>query len=312
MGADNLDEKPILAFDWQSLTLEQQQSIQQQTGEIRERLRRSAQDIWEIGQRLTVVRSQLKHGQFDTWLKVEFGWSRRTAYNFISVYEAFKDRANFAQLDIATSALYLMSSPSTPPQVRDETLKRALKGEKITHKTVRQALDDQSTQQSPNELKSGPNIVAIIPKASVLPAEGLADSEPMSQLTTETIRPGWYRLGTQHQLFCGDTASPTFFDRFSYASLVLAITSNDWDHDWIVEKADSVIILRESALADMSIEQLISTFSKVGETVVFPWLPHGSLVTIAHQLGRKIIAGDPDPVRCTQAVAALELSLIKV
>jgi len=48
--------------------------------------------------RLVDVRSRLKHGQFETWLKAEFGWSRRTAYNF--VYETFAERANLAQIDI--------------------------------------------------------------------------------------------------------------------------------------------------------------------------------------------------------------------
>jgi len=37
---------------------------------------------------------------FETWLKAEFGWSRRTAYNFINVYETFAERANLAQIDI--------------------------------------------------------------------------------------------------------------------------------------------------------------------------------------------------------------------
>jgi hypothetical protein len=75
----------VTGFDYEILDSEQRQVIQQRTGEIKERLRRSAQDIWEIGQKLADVRSRLKHGHFETWLKAEFGWSRRTAYNFINV-----------------------------------------------------------------------------------------------------------------------------------------------------------------------------------------------------------------------------------
>ncbi|GAB1538917.1 hypothetical protein NUACC21_15820 [Scytonema sp. NUACC21] len=44
-------------------------------------------------------------------LKAEFGWSRRTACNFINVYEAFGECANLAQVDIATTALYLLFVP---------------------------------------------------------------------------------------------------------------------------------------------------------------------------------------------------------
>jgi hypothetical protein len=91
----------VTGFDYEILDSEQRIVVQQRTGEIKERLRRSAQDIWEIGQKLAQVRSWLKHGQFETWLKAEFGWSRRTAYNFINVYEALAEPANLAQIDIA-------------------------------------------------------------------------------------------------------------------------------------------------------------------------------------------------------------------
>jgi len=87
------------------------------------------------------VRSRLKHGQFETWLKAEFGWSRRTAYNFINVYETFAERANLAQIDIATSALYLLAAPSTPQNVRNEFMQRAKEGETVTHKSLRRVIE---------------------------------------------------------------------------------------------------------------------------------------------------------------------------
>ena len=111
-------------FDYETLTLEQRNLVMQRTGEIQERLQRSAQDIWEIGQRIADVRDELKHGQFEAWLKAEFNWSRRTAYNFINVYETFGERANLAQLDIASSALYLLAAPSTPDELRQEYLRK--------------------------------------------------------------------------------------------------------------------------------------------------------------------------------------------
>ena len=43
-------------FDYETLTLEQRNLVMQRTGEIQERLQRSAQDICEIGQRIADVR----------------------------------------------------------------------------------------------------------------------------------------------------------------------------------------------------------------------------------------------------------------
>ena len=326
------DEEPVLGFDYASLGLVQQQHIQQKTVEIRERLRRSAQDIWEIGQRLVEVRSHLKHGQFDIWLKAEFGWSRRTAYNFISIYETFDKSATVAQMNATMSALYLMSAPSTSENVRSEILEREQQGERITRKMVRDAVRKEqriqtrkslvqgnsvplnetlstlsglrqksvpSATEPPNAIvqRSTPEIIAVIPKATQ---------------TSHQVYPGWYQLGLQHQLFCGDTAQAKFFNRIPYTALILGITSDDWDHDWIIERADNIIILRESAIAQNSVERIISTFSKVGDVIVFPWLPYAAMVAMANALNRKVLAGDPNPQRCAQAIAATHLNAVPV
>lgn len=335
----------VHAFDYTLLSSAKRKHIQNQTGEIRARLRRTAQDIWEIGQRLTDVRSQLKHGQFDAWIKAEFGWSRRTAYNFLSVYEAFPESANFAQVDIAVSALYLMAAPSTSPKLRNQILERAQQGEKITRKLLRQAMGDQSqnkNQANRAEARSGEGIVsvasesgtdlevspqqivALIPKgasAQISSADRFSSpaasstvaplhhSSLRTTLAPKTLQSGWHNLGEQHRLFFGDTASPQFFADLPHASLILAITSSDWAHDWVIEKTDSAIVLSEAALAELSLSQVISTFSKPGEIVVFPWLPDAEMIAIAYQLGRIVVAGDVDPQRCTQAMAQFEVTL---
>jgi hypothetical protein len=60
---------------------------------------------------LEKFRSLLNSYLYSATPKAEFGWSRRIAYNFINVYAAFGERANLAQIDIATSALYLLAAP---------------------------------------------------------------------------------------------------------------------------------------------------------------------------------------------------------
>ena len=133
---------PITAlFDYDSLEVGQRSIVQQRTGEIRERLRRSAQDVWEIGQKLADVRSRLKYGQFLTWIKAEFGWSQRTAYNFINVYETFGDRfANLAKVNIATSLLYQLASPSVPEELREQILRAAEQGDTMTAQELRDTI----------------------------------------------------------------------------------------------------------------------------------------------------------------------------
>ena len=73
-------------------------------------------------------------------------------------------------------------------------------------------------------------------------------------------------------MLCGDTASPQFVECVPFAALAIAITSDDWDHDWLIERAKTVIVFPESDLEEQLIEQLVKIFSKPGEAVIFPWL----------------------------------------
>jgi Protein of unknown function (DUF3102) len=310
-------------FDYQVLPSAQRLVVQQRTGEIRERLQRSAQDIWEIGQRLADVRAQLKHGQFDVWLKAEFGWSRRTAYNFINVYETFQERANLAQIDIATSALYLLAAPSTPQEVRDEYLQQAQQGKKVTHKGLRETLERDRlpalTPSSPAapDSRDRLEIVTLIPRAqsaltSALPnvidvtAEAIAEKKPLPSL-----KPGWYGVG-EHRLFYGDTASADFYETIPDAAFALAATASDWDHDWLVDGAKSVMIMPESELQGHLVEQLVQLFSQPQDVVLFPWLPDRQMMAIGHRLGRRVVAGDSSLERCQMAIGAMGMEAVRL
>ena len=326
MGKLDKQEDIVTHFDYGVLEPKQRSIVEQRTGEIRERLRRSAQDIWEIGQMLADVRTELKHGQFDAWLKAEFNWSRRTAYNFINVYETFRDRANLAQIDIATSALYLLAAPSTPQAVREQYLQEAKTGKKITYKDLYGTLK-QEKSPSPSETietiedfrdsAAKPEIVAVIPRQTIdveaISAATIAttDEIPMHTVSPPTlIQPGWYSLADRHLVFCGDTASPEFFNRLPQVTLALAVTAEDWDHDWLVEVAQNVMILQPGSLKKNTLENLITMFSEPQEVIVFPWLPDDQMIAIAHQLQRRVVAGDMSPERCYRAIAALGLKAI--
>ena len=342
MAKANNSKDIVTHFDYEVLEPTQRALVRQYTGEIQDRLRRTAQDIWEIGQRLANVRDHLQHGQFDAWLKAEFGWSRRTAYNFINVYESFGEQATLGELDIATSALYLLAAPSTPKSVRQQYLEKAQSGEKLTHKDLKQALKGTKSKKtkSKNSIGSsspatatdtvaGPEIVAVISREIVqqqdlvtedVAGDGLVQSPVESSPTFATqssiqpgdVQPGWYLLDNRHFLFCGDTASPKFYQSIPDAAFALAATANDWDHDWLVDSATTVLILPEAMLQGQPLEQTITLYTQPNDVVIFPWLPHPEMLAIAHQLNRKVFAGDQRPERCYQAIAASGLTAVSI
>jgi len=91
-------------FDYSTLDPQASQFVQQQTGEIRALMKRTAQDIIEVGQKLTQVKKQLGHGRFRDWLHAEFEWSVSAATRFMQVSERFQfvNLANLYQVGLNT------------------------------------------------------------------------------------------------------------------------------------------------------------------------------------------------------------------
>jgi hypothetical protein len=95
----------------------------------------------EIGRRLDACKFIVGHGNWGRWLKEEFDWSERTAQSLINVYDMAKSKsANFSDLGLPLSALYLLASPSTPPEAVDEVVERAEAGEIIKLADVQETI----------------------------------------------------------------------------------------------------------------------------------------------------------------------------
>jgi len=175
----------IQGFDYAVLTSEVQIFIQSKTSELKSLMRRSAQDIIDIGQKLTEVKEQLGHGNFRAWLKAEFDWSVRTAARFMQVATQFKC-ANLAHLNIAVSALYLLAKPSTPEKARQEALELAKEGDNITHTKAKTIVSRYKELAEPNDLK--PATIDISAKATK--GNSLTPSQPcQSQQTHSQLEP---------------------------------------------------------------------------------------------------------------------------
>ncbi|MEM6614171.1 MAG: DUF3102 domain-containing protein [Cyanobacteria bacterium P01_C01_bin.72] len=302
----------IVNFNYQDLNSQQRSEIERATAAIRERLRKAAQDIWEIGRMLSEVQSQLQRGQFDDWIKSEFDWSRRTAYKFISVYKRFDHSINLEEVNIATSALYLLAAESTPEEVREEFIQKAQEGEKVTHQQVLRVVKKAKAESTENPQESS-QVDNQESEPQSQKAIALTDSleKPLTVSTLDTnpttqpkliIESGWYQLPSSHHLFCGDTALPEFTNCTPYSTLAIAITTDDWAHDWLIEKAKTVVVFPESEYDRQKLTGLIVMFSAAEDKIILPWLPHPEMIAIAYQLGRQVYAGDVDIAKCQAAV----------
>ena len=103
--------------------------------------RRVIADVVEIGRRLNDAKNRLGHGKFLTWLVAEFGWSERTAENFMRVYDLYRKSEKFADLQVPISALYLLAAPSTPDKALEEVATRIGNGNDVSLAEVKDIID---------------------------------------------------------------------------------------------------------------------------------------------------------------------------
>ena len=80
-------ELVVVGFNYDLLETKLADKVRTAADRIRERVQKTVEDIIEIGNDLLAIKEALPHGQFLPWLRAEFGWSERSAQNFMSVAE---------------------------------------------------------------------------------------------------------------------------------------------------------------------------------------------------------------------------------
>jgi len=114
---------------------------------IRSLGKRVIADIIEIGRRLTDAKRIAGHGNWLPWLEREFGWTDRTALNFMRVHELAMKSETVSDLDIPVRGLYLLAAPSTPDEARAQVIARAEGGEALSVADIARTVDEVRNKQ---------------------------------------------------------------------------------------------------------------------------------------------------------------------
>jgi hypothetical protein len=122
---------------------------------VRGQIRKSIRAIIEIGNELIAMKEQLSHGEFGAWIRSEFGWTDRTARNFMAVAEHLGDKTEIiSDSHITPTAAYLLAAPSTPEVVRSKAILLGAGGTKITQVLVRELVAEH--RKRPKGKRKGP------------------------------------------------------------------------------------------------------------------------------------------------------------
>lgn len=312
-------------FDYSQLEEETSVFVREQTEEIRGLMRRTAQGIVDIGQKLLEIKEKLGHGNFLNWLKKEFDWSELTAQRFMQVARQFKSH-NLLDLEIAPSALYILSAPSTQEEVREEALARAQAGEKITYKTAKEIKQnhqptskvkkDEKVEKEKEKIEPETQSVSDM-RVSIVDRSRTRETSPKQEIlavipkqTTdkgkEVVRRGsWHQLGEKHLLYCGEPNSPQFKQRLP-EKIALSIAfppTSEWQLATPIRANSSIAFFSHYEDVDLvsfreMIQRALELYTEGNESVVFSFCPEPKLLTIAHQLGCRCFIAEPDIEKC--------------
>ena len=316
-------------FDYSSLDADLSAYLREKTTGIKQLVRRSGQDIINIGQSLIDVKGRLEHGQFYLWLEAEIGLNYRTANRFMSVAERFKSE-QLLDLDILPSALYELSAPSVPETATEEALLRAKQGEKINVSTAKQikskhTASDVADESTTVENKAKDTVRQVSrdrsakqDKASVLetntpsvPAviEPIENDTKEQQIIKVIPQQNLYSLG-EHLLFCGDPNSPQFTRHLDSISLSLTFP-NQKNWTFAYDEADSEVKFYSRYDRDIDVELLLEAVERYikittdgGDDISICFIPHPNILLLAHRLGCRCLIGEPNRIKCEAVITA--------
>lgn len=95
--------------------------IRNVAGRIRERHANIVKNILATGNDLKEVKDKLKRGHFTGWLEAEFGWSDRTAQNYMQAARVFGNIAHVAEA-LQPASIYKLAARNTPEAVRESVI----------------------------------------------------------------------------------------------------------------------------------------------------------------------------------------------
>jgi hypothetical protein len=121
-------------FDYSLVDVEIAKDARAVAEKIRADQRRLTAAVIETGLELRKIRDRLGHGLFGQWLEAEFGWTARTAQNYMAAAAAFGSKCETVSY-LPPACIYKLAAPSTPIETRNEIVRRIEAGENISATT---------------------------------------------------------------------------------------------------------------------------------------------------------------------------------
>lgn len=123
--------KEIAVFDYSDFPDNIKGKLIRLAGQIKRASVEHVEKIFELGEIISEAHELMagagRDGAFNPWVEKECGFSRRTAYNYLRVFQTFGKKCATLHT-LSPTALYTLSAPETPKAAVEEAKKVAAKG----------------------------------------------------------------------------------------------------------------------------------------------------------------------------------------
>lgn len=169
----------IKTFDYDGIDPEPKSQLIYLAAEAHRETSTHVESAVRLGQVLAQAQAILStlgcKGKFSSWVELECGFSKSTAYNYIAAFNRFSEEKASKALGLFTlEGVYLLSPESVPQVAVDEAVKMASKGTRINREKATEILTKYRAVQKPKkEKKPGPE-----PAREPEVAQDAAEEEP--------------------------------------------------------------------------------------------------------------------------------------
>lgn len=311
-------------FDYSLLSLDQQKLLQGITQKIKVLIRKTLEDIVDIGRYLTEVKEFLPHGQFYRWLKTEFGWDGASSARAMSVYRRLKtiNLTDFTGLQIYPSAVYSLLPTEVPDGALIEMKELAQSGVTINIQVaemLKAKYKEKDTSLSKkkekidNPIETQPKILSDISNSSFLDVEEKTVAiRPKQQIVKVIPREDRWKIG-KHLIICAEPNSKEFLKILPKdSSLCLCFPPNKY---WTPNENLSYHSLMTfySQYQDIDLLSLVESVQKIieittnqGDPIVVCYLPFPSVLMLINDLDCKAYVAEPNYEKCLALVKLVE------
>lgn len=139
-------QEVLSPFDYSGIEPEKAKRAREAVSFITARHQSVTSTIIEIGRRLVEVKADLGHGLFQDWLEAHFGWSSRTARNYMLAGQTLGDKTETVS-DLPVSTVYELARA---PEADRERVVAAVERAKSEGRTLRPEEISSKLRENPN------------------------------------------------------------------------------------------------------------------------------------------------------------------